>query len=251
MQMLSRFENNTGRHRMASKPLLLTLLCFLVVASAQQSILASTSVGTSISASAALHLHPAELTSQNAAEVNNAAVEDIKPVDDEARDLHNGNGLAAPSTRSRLSRSKLQPKRLFRRVASLYGAGTVALSPLMEPMVVAGALTSVGVPQLLQAPFLAIAGLLSKLRSDHALKCLIAHELVTDVTADLFAQLLAQREAKAVALDWRRVPRSTAAAFLSDDVPFLLWSRWLWVSSQRAIEALHASSVRRTFCSDV
>ena len=30
MQMLSRFENNTGRHRMASKPLLLTLLCIIL-----------------------------------------------------------------------------------------------------------------------------------------------------------------------------------------------------------------------------
>jgi hypothetical protein len=29
-------------------------------------------------------------------------------------------------------------------------------------------------------------------------------------------------------VDWQRVPRSTAASLLSDDFPFLIWSKYLW-----------------------
>jgi len=67
---------------------------------------------------------------------------------------------------------------------------------------------------------------------------------MTDVSADIMAQAISARaEGDAMAVDWRRVPRSAFSSLLSDDLPFLLWSRGLWEASERIVASLQASTL--------
>ena len=43
-------------------------------------------------------------------------------------------------------------------------------------------------------------------------------------------------------LDWRRVGRSATVSWLTDDVPFALWARFMWDGFERLKPALLSAS---------
>ena len=136
------------------------------------------------------------------------------------------------------------PERIFRRTAYLYSAATLALMPLVAPTQVGHWLDVLRLPRQLQEPVLAACTALHALRSRHTLACLISHEIITDISADVMAQTVAARSAGGpMEVDWRRVPRSALSSLASDDIPFLFWSRALWVASERALAALRTSEL--------
>jgi hypothetical protein len=137
---------------------------------------------------------------------------------------------------------RMAPVSVLKRTAYLYAAITVALSPLMDPGLVSKMLAGMHLPVAVRRVVLAVCGALSALRSKHTLAVLLSHEVITDVTADVMAQAVAAREAGVrMAIDWKRVPKSTLSSLLSDDFPFLVWSRYLWVASERVVANLRAS----------
>ena len=93
----------------------------------------------------------------------------------------------------------------------------------------------------------AATGAIEGLRGGHPLGCLVFHGAVTDLTADLLAQGLEQSLTRGpssrFAIDGARLLRSTAAAVVSDDVPFVLWVRALWHASSRFEHALERSAL--------
>jgi hypothetical protein len=116
---------------------------------------------------------------------------------------------------------------LSKTVAS-YGFATLACYPLLPPDRVAARL---------RGPYAA----LHQLRAEHTLLLFLVHEVVTDIVADVAAQVIAAREARMV-LDLRRALKTMLCSFLSDDLPFLLWSRLMWVGGERAVVAARASA---------
>ena len=142
---------------------------------------------------------------------------------------------------TRLSNTKLTfSKRVLRRTACFYGAATVTLSPLVEPDQLGRVLNGLQLPKLVSQPVLATYCALHS----HAFACLVSHELLTDASADVMAQAIAAGAVgDEMVVDWRRVPRSALSSFLSDDIPFLVWSRALWVGSERAVAALRVSQL--------
>lgn len=139
---------------------------------------------------------------------------------------------------------QLAPVVVLKRTAYLYAGITLALSPLMEPRLVSRLLTGLHIPEAVRRVVVAVCGALNALRSKHTLAVLLSHEVITDVTADVMAQAVAAREAGVrMAIDWKRVPRSTMSSLLSDDFPFLVWSRYLWIASERMVADLRASQL--------
>jgi|EP00966_Prymnesium_polylepis_P219949 hypothetical protein len=144
---------------------------------------------------------------------------------------------------------KAKPKRIFRRTAVLYAATTVAFSPIVEPSRVQraiGGLLDLAPP--LRSAVMAACRALYGLREAHTIEILLAHEVFTDVSADIIAQAIAADSdgSTAIAVDWPRVPRSAAASLISDDIPFLLWSKYLWELGERIIGRLRDSDLARS-----
>jgi hypothetical protein len=145
------------------------------------------------------------------------------------------------------ARRGLTPSKVLRRTLGLYGASTVALAPIWEPERMGRVLRAV--PAGARSVMLGVSNALHQMRTRHTLACLLSHEVMTDVTSDLLAQSIgAWRSlgpASKFAVDWQRVPRSTTASLLSDDFPFLIWSRYLWDAMEHVAELLRASALPR------
>lgn len=164
---------------------------------------------------------------------------------------------------SRLRASALTPRSVYRRTAAFYAGCTALLMPLWEPRHVQALLEALRLPPPARSALLGAASAVYSVRQSHMLPCLLAHEVITDVSADVTAQafeaqgaaLEAAEEGEEpprdgsagppapalVSLDWRRVLRSTSASLVSDDFPFLLWSRSLWVLSERLVARLRGA----------
>ena len=155
----------------------------------------------------------------------------VAPVQDELDEVAVVQGSMAPMT-------------IMKSTAYLYGAITLLLSPLVDPALVSELLGALHLPGLLRQIILALCRPLHAIRSKHTLAVLLTHEVITDVTADVMAQSFAAHEAGVrMAIDWKRVPKSTLASLLSDDFPFLIWSRYIWIVGERAVLGLRASDL--------
>ena len=148
-------------------------------------------------------------------------------------------GLARARTRERGD----APSRIVSRTACLYAACTALASPLLQPANVGLALDALPLSRSApaRAVMLDVATALHELRTNHALTFVLLHVLATDVAADVLAQAIDCDGAQRIVLDRRRIGRSAAVAMLSDDLPFLLWSRLLWHAGERAVASLRAS----------
>lgn len=174
--------------------------------------------------------------------------------------------------------------RLFQRTAWSYAAITVAISPLVEPSGVAKLLSTLRIPDVVHSLVLAPCRQLWKLRDNYEFACLMAHEAITGVTADILAQSIEihkasneapsetdtaaeetkgqesdggddastrnaradnSRELQPSKLHWQRVARSTVVSLLSDDLPFLVWSKYVWMHTERFAEAVRSSGLPR------
>ena len=91
-------------------------------------------------------------------------------------------------------------------------------------------------------------------RQSNELAILLSHEAFTGMTADLTAQAIEGRHEGTLPpprhhrrhlIDWVRVARTTMVSLLSDDLPFLAWSRALWSLAEQARAAVLASSLPR------
>ena len=130
-----------------------------------------------------------------------------------------------------------------------------ALSPLITHTL--GAIHTLLPPELLAAGSAAGGALRGmgaaalQWRNTHALAAVLAHGLLTDGVSDALAQALAASptatanqpdDPTAISLDWRRIRRSTAVAFLSDDLPFALWAKVLWDGFEKLRPAILGAS---------
>ncbi|KAG8461879.1 hypothetical protein KFE25_013898 [Diacronema lutheri] len=143
---------------------------------------------------------------------------------------------------SRRRASALTPRGVHRRTAGFYAGCTAVLMPLWEPRHVQSLVSTLRLPPPVGAALMAGASGVYHARQRHMLPCLLAHEVITDVSADITAQAFeAGAPRSPFELDWRRVLRSTSVSLISDDFPFLLWSRALWVVTERLAHRLRAS----------
>ena len=140
-------------------------------------------------------------------------------------------------------------REVYRRTALAYGAATVVIMPIIESSHVHWLLRPLGLPSVVLEAVLRAWGALSDFRNRHVFNFLCAHEVATDIVSDVVAQAVtadaqppSSRSKGKLALDWRRVGRSTSAAMLSDDFPFLLWSRGIWAVFEHLVRAVRASS---------
>lgn len=131
---------------------------------------------------------------------------------------------------------------MYAQTALAYAGATAVLMPIIETRHLA-AIT----PKA--SHLLAFWSALTALRDQHLFGFLCAHEVVNDLASDVLAQAFTldredtiPKEDKRLVLDWRRVTRSMSSAFLSDDLPFLMWSKLLWSFSEWAEVALRTSS---------
>ena len=135
--------------------------------------------------------------------------------------------------------------RIYRNTAAAYAAATVVIMPIITPPHVAWLLRPLGLPQYVVQGVLGMWGQLTAFRDRHLFSFLCAHEVCTDVVSDVVAQAVTvdtmARGDTLLSLDWRRVGRSTTSAMLSDDFPFLLWSRLVWSLFDRLKAAICAS----------
>ena len=69
----------------------------------------------------------------------------------------------------------------------------------------------------------------------------LLHGLVTDGVSDALAQAIAVPASSRVHIDWRRVMRGASVAFVSDDLPFALWARFLWNGFEKLRPVLRRS----------
>jgi len=83
------------------------------------------------------------------------------------------------------------------------------------------------------------------LRLNNDIAALLAHGAITNAASDVLAQAIETEAVKGntalVVLDWSRVARTTVAAVLSDDLPFLLWARLLWRLSRHYVVRLRSA----------
>lgn len=120
----------------------------------------------------------------------------------------------------------LRVSRIYSCLGIWYALGTVILLPLVEarhlamlplmPSVVGGWST------------------FASFRDRNLFTFLCAHEVMNDICSDVVAQAYTLQQAtetstseQRLAIDVRRVARSTSSAMLADDFPFLAWSRFL------------------------
>mmetsp|Transcript_3874 Transcript_3874/g.8139 ORF Transcript_3874/g.8139 Transcript_3874/m.8139 type:complete len:261 (+) Transcript_3874:3-785(+) len=151
----------------------------------------------------------------------------------------------------------------MQRAAAMYSTVTVLLSPLFETDRLTWLLNKLGLPPAISNVILGLSQPINSFRERHTLGVLMCHEVFTDVVADVFAQAIAaegvdadekpgdahgavgasSREGGGFAISWPRTARSAAAALISDDIPFLAWSRFLWLGSERFVAAVQRSSL--------
>ena len=94
--------------------------------------------------------------------------------------------------------------------------------------------------ELVRHAVLATCGFLYALRLKYEWYILMWHEVFTGVSADVLAQSI---EGLRPSINWARAVRTTSVSFLSDDLPFLVWSRVLWTAAERAKAAVRSSSL--------
>lgn len=118
--------------------------------------------------------------------------------------------------------------------ARIYAGTAIAVAAASAAVIPAG-------PTARQQSPGAVRAALRALRLDNDMAALLAHGALADAAADVLAQAVAVDSARGrtatADLDWRRVRRSTLAALVSDDIPFLLWARLLHEASHRYVLA--------------
>lgn len=168
-------------------------------------------------------------------------------------------------------RSVRQPK-LFGRTCGVYALLTVATSPLTEPSGVASALRVLRLPlgATVRSALLSLAAGLYSVRQQFEWAILMWHEAFTSLSADLLAQAIEGPHAEEDeaeeergegtatvgaadggsdgrhaerAVDWWRAARTATVSLLTDDLPFLVWSRLIWIWAEKAKAALRTSAL--------
>lgn len=149
---------------------------------------------------------------------------------------------ASTRTRSAIKKPGLRTSVLYAQTAVAYAGATAVLMPIVEPQHLAALLPKA-------SGFLTFWSALAALRDQYLFGFLCAHEVINDLASDVLAQAVTidrkktiPREERRVSLDWRRVMRSMSSAMISDDLPFLAWSKILWSLSEMAAAKLRASS---------
>ena len=144
-----------------------------------------------------------------------------------------------------LSRAQSPAWTLLARALGFYVLATVGTSPLMAsavPSHIDSFLAGCRAPGCIRYAVDAACKACHHIRDTHESAILIAHEAFTGVTADIVAQAVEHpseneenpvRVAKRRSLDWRRAGRTTVVSLVSDDLPFLLWSRYLWIGAEQ------------------
>jgi hypothetical protein len=145
------------------------------------------------------------------------------------------------------------PRKVVATSAALVIGATAALLPAQLSLPLSGsALASLQAPiaaamGAMPAPVreagAAAAGAIKGAVVNNELGLVLAHGLLSNGVSDALAQAIAAREEGALQLDWKRIRRTTAVSFLSDDLPFILWVRALWKFFERAKPAIAASTV--------
>lgn len=135
------------------------------------------------------------------------------------------------------------PMGVLRRTWLVWACSSLACNPLLAPERVEARVAE-WMPSGCAA-LIAVYRVAHGLRARHTLAILLLHDFMTDVTADITAQVIDARSAgvDSMRINWRRVPRTAIASFISDDIPFLLWSRLLWVGGQRLAAAAQVSEL--------
>ena len=155
-------------------------------------------------------------------------------------DLRKDSGHTRPAVLSR--KPGLRTSTVYTQTALAYIGATAILMPIIEPPHVAAILPKAdGVV----AWWAALVGF----RNKFLFGFLCAHELVNDLASDVVAQAFTldrnkviAKDEKRLVLQWRRVMRSMSSAMLSDDLPFLIWSRAMWSFSEWATAGLRSSA---------
>jgi len=162
-----------------------------------------------------------------------------------------------------------QPWRLLAKYATAYTLATVGTSPLMHsivPQALDSVLAACRTPAEVRSAAASVCGALWHFREQHETLILLAHEAYTGMMADLSAQAIegpkddgkrnieetcmvpptrsaVTQRRRPSSVDWVRAARTTAVSLLSDDLPFLAWSRFIWEAAERAKAAVLASSL--------
>ena len=136
----------------------------------------------------------------------------------------------------------VRPSVLYAQTALAYAGATAVLMPIVETRHLAAITPGA-------SGLLAFWSVLTALRDQYLFGFLCAHEVVNDLASDVLAQAFTvdrdkdlPKEQKRLVLDWRRVMRSMSSAMISDDLPFLMWSKLLWGFSEWAEVALRQSA---------
>lgn len=158
-----------------------------------------------------------------------------------------GGRARAKPTNVRAASGVVSPARVITTSALTVAAATAAMLPagVIGAAVPALAVNALGaLPQPLAAAAASagevIKGTFGLLRQNQ-MAAVMAHGLLTDGISDVFAQAIAAREDGALRLDWRRARRSAAVTFVSDDLPFVLWAKFLWDAFEKLKPAIATS----------
>ena len=201
----------------------------------------------------------------------------------QARRLRGGAGEGSGrQSRSVTGKKQTTPRRVFARSSGLVLASTAAMLPasawsgLVAPLApalispAAQAVTAVfgALPPPVRTAIFGFFGLLKgagsslmAMREAHAFAAVLLHGLVTDGVSDALAQAISAPDtpspppagssgggvqkgsAKSMELDWKRVRRSAGVAFVTDDVPFALWTRYLFDLFEKARNHCHVTTM--------
>ena len=161
-------------------------------------------------------------------------------------EVRNSPGLQRSVVNGEKSLPGMRTSSIYGRTAVAYAAATAVLMPIVEPhhlvSLLPGAMPGVG-------GLVSFWTALAALRNKYLFGFLCAHEVINDFSSDIIAQAatldrnkIVPKDEKRLVLDWRRVWRSMSSAMISDDFPFLLWSRAMWAFSEWAVSSLRAST---------
>ena len=142
--------------------------------------------------------------------------------------------------------------------AAMLPAGSFAVMPSMAPQL-ADILSQLqgliplrvmSAASILGQGLRSIGGLVRGLTLQQPLAAILFHGLLTDGVSDALAQALSHEAARAdgtgsgsLVLDWPRLRRSSWVAFVSDDLPFMLWAKLLWDGFEKLKPLIASSTV--------
>ena len=170
----------------------------------------------------------------------------------------------------RLGRAATTPRRVVTSSAAVTVLATAAMLP-------AGTFTSLGASTAAAVPGLAAlastahgltpvalqrvvfslvgwiahaGGALRTAGLSHPLASVLLHGLLVGGASDLLAQSISHANAAAdgasstsLVLNWRRVQRTAWTSFLTDDVPFVIWAKFLWDAFEKLKPMIAGSTV--------